>query len=396
MNFLKRELEHFRALPQKARDLLLSYFYFSASYPLITIFINAFIWKKEGSITSLALYNIGNTIMLPIIFYANGLLLKKFKSNFLYFFGAVMTAVIPAIVILLPQMNSFSYFVFGFLFGAGYGMYWANRNYFTYQETASHNRNYFLGINFSANTITGILVPITLGWFIYLVPQGYQISIVFAFILLFLSGLKVVRDRYQSPTISHIAITKTTPRWWASRFLVVSIGAVEGISLFLPTLLILTKLGAENILGSFNSLFHLLAAVLIYSYGRRAQVHHRKSILLFMIVLGLVAAVIFGATFNPLTIVFYLAVNYLTIEFMWLTSGPIMMDIMDEEKIIKGHNTYALIFDQELFLDLGRIVSFMILFLIIYAFGQEIAIRFTPITVYLFQLGLVVLIKNRL
>lgn len=106
MNFLKNEVNHFKSLPQKARDLLVSYFYFGATYPLIGTFINAFIWRKQGDIISLAFYNIGNTIMLPIIFYFNGHLLKKFKITHLYFFGAILTALIPIMVVFFPKTTA--------------------------------------------------------------------------------------------------------------------------------------------------------------------------------------------------------------------------------------------------------------------------------------------------
>ncbi len=404
MNFLKNEINHFKSLPQKARDLLVSYFYFGATYPLIGTFINAFIWRKQGDIISLAFYNIGNTIMLPLIFYLNGHLLKKFKITHLYFFGAILTALIPIIVVFFPKTTAWSYLVFGLLFGTGYGLYWANRNYLTFKQTKSHNRNYFLGLNFSLNMITGIVVPLIAGWFIFLaskfniisLSQSYQITILFAFVLLFLSGLMVVKDEYQSPSISHITIKKITKRWWAVRMLCVSIGVIEGISLFFPTLLILTKLGAENILGSFNALIALISSLLIYYYGRKALSHHQKPTLLTTVILGLIVAFIFGLFFNSLMIIVYIAVNRLTIEFMWLTSGPLIMNIMDEEKKLEGKNSYTLIFDQELFLNLGRMLSFSILFVIIYGFGQEIALRFSPVFVYLLQFLLISFAWNRL
>ena len=404
MNFLKNEINHFKSLPQKARDLLVSYFYFGATYPLIGTFINAFIWRKQGDIISLAFYNIGNTVALPISFYLNGLLLKRFKITHLYFIGALITALIPITVVFFPKSSVWSYLIFGLLFGTGYGLYWANRNYLTFKQTESHNRNYFLGLNFSLNMITGIVVPLIAGWFIFLaskfniisLSQSYQITILFAFVLLFLSGLMVVKDEYQSPSISHITIKKITKRWLAVRMLCVSIGVIEGISLFFPTLLILTKLGAENILGSFNALIALISSFLIYYYGRKALFHHQKPTLLTTVILGLIAAFIFGLFFNSLTTIIYLVINSLAIEFMWLTSGPLMMNIMDEEKKIEGQNSYALIFDKELFLDLGRMLSFGILFIFITNFGQESALRFSPVFVYFLQLLLVSFAWNRL
>lgn len=359
--------------------------------------MNALIWRKQGDLESLAFYNIGNTIMLPLIFYINGLLLKKIRITQLFFIGALLTAIIPITIVFLPTSKSWYYLVFGFLFGIGYGFYWANRNYFTYKETASHNRNYFLGINFSLNTITGILVPMIIGWFIFLTPRfGYQISLIIAFLLLFLAGAKVVNDKHENPEISRITIAKATKKWWAVRVLVISIGVIEGISFFFPTLLILTKIGAENALGSFYSFINIATALLIYFYGRKAGTSHQKPVLWTSVIIGFLAAAIFGLTFNTASTIFYIVVNYLTIAFMWLTSGPITMDIIDAEKKEKGQNTYSLIFDWELFLNLGRLLSFGLLFFIIYIFGQTAAIRFSPILVYTAQIFFILLSLNKI
>jgi YQGE family putative transporter len=397
MKFIKNEINHFRSLPQKARDLLISYLYFGATNPLILTFINAFIWRKQGDIESLAFYNIGNTIILPIIFYFNGYLLKKIKSTYLYFFGALFTAIAPITIVFFPISKSWHYLIFGSLFGVGYGIYWANRNYFTFKETASHNRNYFLGLNFSLRTLAGILVPAVIGWFIFLIPKyGYQISIVTALILLFFSGKKIVNDNFDGPVVKNISLQKATSSWWAIRGLVTSIGIIEGVSLFLPTLLILTKIGSENILGSLNSFINLIIAVLIYYYGRKAHVRHQKPVLFATVIIGFLAALIFGWQFSVSTTVLYIAVNYLAIEFMWLTSGPIIMDVMDKEKMGTVQNVYPLIYDQELFLDIGRLISFGILFLLIYSFGQSNALRFSPLFVYLVQIILVLYSTNKL
>jgi len=206
------ETYYFRKLSLKARNLVVSYILQGAAYPLIGTFVNAYIWRTQGNIISVAAYNIGNFISLPIFFYLNGVLLKRFKLSILYLIGASLSASAAVFVVYFKSFNPVNYLFYGLMYGVGFGLYWANRNYLTFKETESENRNYFIGLNFSIDTLTGIVIPGVTGWLLvvgqnlglYNIESSYKVMIIIAFVLNFLSGFIVYKDQYEGPVIDKI------------------------------------------------------------------------------------------------------------------------------------------------------------------------------------------------
>ncbi len=390
LNRLTKEKEHFQKLSVSAQKLAISYVLQGAAYPLVSTFINAFIWQQQQDPASVALYNLGNFVGLPITFYINGLLLRKFKINQLYFVGAILIAISAVLVIFYRQFQPIYYLTYGCIYGIGNGFYWANRNFLTLKETKSHERNYFIALNYSLDTVTSIIIPFIIGWLIVLWTNSYQVMIILAFLLFFGAGFVVLKNQYASPLVPFITIKHLTSRWIGVRLLTLAIGTAEGIFFFLPTLLILSKLGSEGILGTMSSLIAIFSAALIYFYGRKAQIHHQKPAFLINLIIGLFSSLIIAIFYNWLGVFIYTTLNSLVITFAWLTSDPMVMDIMDEEVKQDENKRYSLVFDRELFLNIGRWIAVLICLFLLNKFSQEIAFRFMPMLVYIIEIPLVV------
>jgi|GEM_PF-524977 len=398
VNFVLQEKKYLYLLPKNARLLVISYFIQGIAYILIDIFISAYIWRIKGEVFSVALYNLGNFIMLPIIFYFNGILLKKIKITVLYFFGSCTAALGAICVVFFPQLNSIYYLLYGALYGIGNGLYWANRNFLTLQETESKNRNYFVGLNFTFDTISNILIPFIFGWFIVLsnnihlfsIDQSYKILILFSFLLLFSAGLIVLNTQFKSPQDLRLIINRITKRWAFVRIFTISIGIFDGTTYFLPTLIILIKLGHEGILGTINSILSIATVGMLYYYSRNAKIQHQKPLYKYSVIVGFLAAIIFGVFYNRISTFIFIIINSLALNFMWLTFNPLIMDIIDEEVINDKQSRYSLIADQELFLNIGRYISILILALMLLYFGQQNTVRFTPFIIFLFQIILLI------
>ena len=84
-NFIKNELLHFKNLPKKAQQLLISFFFYSTAYPIISVFISAFIWKNDNNISYLIFFRIGQFLIVPLAFIIGGILFRIAKINILYF-----------------------------------------------------------------------------------------------------------------------------------------------------------------------------------------------------------------------------------------------------------------------------------------------------------------------
>ena len=93
---------------------------------------------------------------LPLGFYFNGLLLRKFSSSLLYIFGLLLMGVSVTGIIFTSPHQIVTVALFGFIYGISLGIFWANRNLLTLITTTSENRIYFSGIESSSATIIGM------------------------------------------------------------------------------------------------------------------------------------------------------------------------------------------------------------------------------------------------
>ncbi len=392
-NFIKNEFIHFKSLSQKAQGLIISYFFYGAAYPIITTYINAYIWRNNNNFSSLAIYRLGHFALIPFIFFINGLLLKKFKVVWLYFFGSLILA-LSSISIVFFKINSIiDFFILGGLFGTGVGFYWANRNYLTQQETDHINRNYFLGFSFSMTTIISLMIALASGWLIVF-GLSYRTLMTFAFILLFVSGLKVVTANYQTTNIGKLIITHPTDKWKIKRYIHLGIGLFEGSAYFLPSLLILSMLGNEGILGTLTALASILSAILVYIYGRKSETKSHRKYFIISIIFGLLSSIILAYFFNWLTIIIYVLLNGLIINFIWLTAAPLIMNNIDVEIINNEEKRFSYILDGEIFLNIGRSSSAVICLILALSINDIAALRYGSVILSCIQILLFVYLEK--
>ena len=392
---LKIELLHFFALSKKAQRLLISYFFMSASYPIIGTFINAYIFKNKGDILLLIIYNLGQFGGVSLAFFLNGLLLKKYNIKVLYFFGTLLLGIASLLIVFYPGNNLLNYFFYGLILGIGGGFHWGNRSYLTMSETHSHNRTYFTGLNFTVDTITAIVVSFVVGWLLVW-GLSYQMLMAIAFLFLFCAGYIILRSDYQTPKVNRIEVKKPTNKWWAVRWLELSIGTSEGIIFFFPSFLILSYLGHEGILGTLTATASLISAFIIYIYSRKSLVHHQFPGFIFSLVLGLITSVIFALFFSKIVITFYVLFVGFVLSFMWLNGGPMIMDRIDREIKNQEGEKYSFIFDGEVYLNIGRSLSLLTCLTLFFIFGLTAALRFSPLILYSFQAVIVFFLTRKL
>lgn len=392
-NLIKSEFLHFKSLSQKAQGLIISYFFYGAAYPIINTYINSYIWRNNNNLTSLAIYRLGQFSLTPLIFLINGYLLKKYKIVWLYFFGSLVLAISTVSIVFIKLNSIIDYFILGGLYGVGFGFYWANRNYLTQQETSHKNRNYFLGLNFSINTIISLIIALFSGWLIVF-GLSYQALMIFAFILLFVSGFKVFSENYQAFRIGKLTISQPTDKWKIKRLIHLGIGLFEGSAYFLPSLLILSMLGNEGILGTLTALTSILSAVLVYIYGRKVQTKNHRKYFIISVIFGLLSSVILAFFFNWLTIIIYVLLNSLIINFIWLTAGPLIMNNIDVEIVTNEEGRFSYILDGELFLNIGRSTSAVICLIITISISDFAALRYGSLILSAFQVLLFIYLEK--
>src|SRR3989339_1467352 len=216
INFIKFEISHFKNLPKKTQKLLISFFFYATAFPMISIFINAFIWQNNNNISYLIFFRAAQFFIIPLAFLLGGILLKVLRINLFYFIGSLFIVVSSVLIIFLKNDTTLRFLIMGGLMGLGTGLYWINRSFLTMKETNDDNRSYFFGLLFSFATLIGLVVTLLVGWLIVF-GFSYQLLIMFAFILIILSGIVVLKMDFESPKIGRLFIHNLSYIWMRKR-----------------------------------------------------------------------------------------------------------------------------------------------------------------------------------
>ncbi len=392
---LTREYQHFLQLSPDAHKLLLSSAIYCLANPLVNVFINAFILRKTDSFISVGIYNLGYFFTLPLTFYMNGFLLRRISIKKLFFVGLVGQGLVTGLVFFWPTQTVFSLFVLGLLQGIPLGLYWANRNFLTMSVTHDGVRNYYGSIEVISSAASNIVVPILFGWIIvlgeyfhwYLAESAYQFLIVIVLALLVFAGLLFQSANVKNPVIKNLRVTTLTAAWWYCRLMQFCRGFWDRMIDFLPPILVLSVLGKEEVLGTAHSLMAVVSMCVLYWLGRKSRAHHRLLILGVVIAFFFVLSIVYGVWFSPLlamVIILFLGVGE---QPLWMVYNPILLKAVEETDQDRHDSNYAYVVDEEIFLNIGRMVCMGFFFAFI-AVSRDTALRYIPFVVALFQVFL--------
>lgn len=385
-NFLTKEVDHFRKLSGKAQRLLISYFFVGLSAPLIGTFVNAYIFKNQGNLAIFVIYYLGFFLAIPLTFIANGLFLRKIKITYLYFFGTIMLGVSPLLLVFYSNFSLIGYFIYGLILGVGVGFHWGNRNYFNQIETVDHERSYYFSVTYASDTATAILISFLAGWLIVF-GLDYKILMVIALIFLFVSASIIVNfPSSKQPDTKKLFVKNPSPGWIGIRALQLGIGIGEGITYFFASLIILSKLGNEGILGTLSALTSVVAAISLYIFGRKSKKSHQIPVYFYSLIFGLFVSLLYALFFNKVLIISYVLLIGSIGNFIWLAVNPLSMDACDRELKEGKDERYIYILDAEIFLNIGRSLSVLICLFLFFWLGTDFSLRFSPVILYGLQI----------
>lgn len=402
MNAIKRilanELHHYHNLNPHSKTILQSIFYFSLASPVLSTFISAFLWRVSQSVQLVVLYNVAVYAGIPLGFYLNGRLLKIWSPTMFYFWGAVTQGIIAALLLFLPIHTEAIIMVFGFIYGLTSGFYWSNRSLFNILSVRSHQRIYFSSLIYIIQVSCNIVIPFIIGWYLVLGERtgmytsafAYQLLGVVVMVILLFTGLKIKNLSIEHTPIPYTTLKKPSREWKKVRLMTFLLGITNSIDLVFPTLLILIFIGQEGRLGTIQALSGIFLAAALYQIARKVGKDSRYFVLMVGIFLSILAGCIFGMWYSPLGVLCYFILSAFATPIRWTIVSPVSFDMIDGEARRYSKNRYAFIFDQEFFLDLGRLTS-LLTFITLYALAPTQALRFAPLFFALPQLGILYL-----
>lgn len=404
MDFLLRSIQkeraHFHKLSKEGQKLLKTIVLYELVNPIFGIFTTAFLWRETHDLPLLVIYYVLVNIGIPLGFYLNGILFRKFAANILSFFSLFLWGFIVSAIIFVPRLQLPEICLFGLFSGLAIGMFWANRNLLTLVTTATNTRIYFSGIESIISTTTKIIVPVLIGWFIVLGSKngwyptltGYKVTAIIMLIIIGLYGIYMTSFKMKLTSYKQLFLHTVTKDWQKFRILQLVLGFLQGVITVLPVLMVLTLLGQEEALGTVQSVSAILSAIAVYKIAKTLGAHHRLLLLQVSIALMLIGSISFGIFFSALGVVIFYATQALSQPLWWMATSSLNYDLIEKDKNDASH--FAYVCDQEIFLNVGRIIALLVFLGLAQGINNDFALRFTPLIFAFAQILMSVLTKS--
>lgn len=402
VKFIKTELQHFRKLTDAAQKVLEVYAVYEFVYPLLTIFVNAFILRQTNDFLAVAMYNFGSFFSMPLGFYLNGLLLKHHKIHVPFLIGMVGQGIVAFLVFFLSFQSFPALFLFGLLQGFPMGIFWGNRNFINLEVTHDESRTYFTGLEMILSTIAATTMPLLVGWtiqfgdstHIYSASLAYKCLGLLGIVVLFLGGKRLASAGLDQPKFQKLWLGWTHPTWNLSRVIEVLRGIQNAIDLFMVPLVIFTFLGREGSLGTLQSAASLIGIVMIYALARFLKPSRRVHTVGLNVIALVTLSMIFAISFSQWSALLYVLFSGTIALISWMASNPISMKLIDDQENGDKTNNYAYVCDRELFLNVGRVIGVVIFYVLVKLTTQELGLRFIPLLLSLTQVIFYVLVSR--
>ena len=401
---LTRETSFFKEQPRDMQVLLMTNMIYAFVLPVIEIFVGAYIMRSSNDPKIVALYQLTVYTGIPFTFMINGYLLGWFRISNLYSFGMLLSGASMFVMMGLETLSFEGVAVAGFLMGASFGFFWANRDYLALGTTNDQNRNYYYGLETFFYTITAILVPLAVGWFLGAanrngwfggqMVQSYRMVTVAVVVLTILSSIVIHRDRFNNPAQKKFLFFKFDQLWNKLMALAGLKGMVQGYLVTAPAILIMRLVGDEGSLGLIQGVSGAFTAVMLYLIGRMTKPKHRITILSVGLVIFTVGTLVNGIMFSSIGVMVFVLCKVLFQPLHDIAYFPIQMRVIDVVSAKEKRNEFAYIFNHEFGLYLGRFFGLGLFIALATYVSETFALKYSLIVVAVLQLLSIPLAKH--
>jgi MFS transporter, YQGE family, putative transporter len=391
------EYDFFLTMPRDTRVLLVTNMIYAFVLPVIEIFVGAYIMRSSNDPAVVALYQLTVYTGIPITFLINGYLLNHIKISRLYSFGMLLSGLSMLIMMSLDNLSVVGVGAAGLLMGGSFGFFWANRDVLALNTTSDANRNYYYGLETFFYTMTFIVVPIIIGYFIATADYrewfggniniAYQLVTGIVFLLTIVSSIVVHKGTFRNPASKKFIYFKFHSLWKKMLGLAVLKGLAQGYLVTAPAILIMRMVGNEGSLGLAQGISGVATAVMLYFLGRIAKPQHRIYIFaagLSIFFLGTLANAIL---FSALGVILFVLSKVLFQPLHDIAYFPVQMQVIDVVSKIENRNEFTYIFNHEFGLYVGRFFGLgLFIFLATYV-SEEVALKYSLLVIGVLQMA---------
>lgn len=385
MNLLRKELASFFSCPQPMRVLILANMIYAAIFPLLDIFLAAFVLRSSHQLSRVIVYQLSVYSATPLAFLLTGLLIKKICAKHLYAMAMALTGLSIVVVMYMGVETLTETIGAGMIIGLTTGIFWANRGFLAASSTSDENRNYYYGVEFCVVALAGVLVPLLIGWLLasttmYGWLRGrlqctYLFIAMGAMALTICSALLVEHGQFTEHKYARFLYWNFPRAWW--RFLSISFlkGVAQGYSIAAPAMLVLHMIGEEGTLGLTQSVGGIASALVLYWTGRFTTPYQRSMVYGVGAWLYLLGAIILAWHYDAIGVLLFLACLLLAKPLLDVAYNATELSVIDQLTQSTGRSLYAFLFHHEFGLLVGRALGFAFFFLSILWITADVALR---------------------
>ncbi len=403
INFISKQKKGFSLFNSDAKDLLRLNLMYHLVFPIIMIFIQAYLWGDTKDARINIVYTLGSFGGNYVGYLVNAFLLRKISIKPMFYIGLILSVLPMVLIVYFVDIQLSNIVWFGLLFGIGTGMYYSCRNFLSYLVTNEESRNFFAGMEQFIIITSNFITPFLFGFIIiglgektgwYEKETIYQIGMGLSMLMMFLTWFIIRRTSFKSPPISRFFYFKFHKIWNYQRFLSLFVGTVETGIYMLMALLILNVVGGESALGLIESLSTIFSALVVYFVSKTSKPEHRPKIILA----GVISITIGGAFLG----IEYSVIGVLVLKIFQIIADPLIhssyratwWSVIEYVSKTEKKSEYSYMLDTELFINIGRALGgSILLFMLIKGIEINLALRYIFLILALLQFISYALIK---
>ncbi|SMO88845.1 MFS transporter, YQGE family, putative transporter [Saccharicrinis carchari] len=398
------EYQFFLTMPRDMRLVLITNMIYAFVLPIIDIFVGAYIMRSSNDPSMVAVYQLCVYTGIPFTFLINGFLLKKINISHLYSFGMLLSGISMIFMMTLSKIDMGGVSIAGLIMGASFGFFWANRDFLTLDTTNDSNRNYYYGVETFFYTLTFIIVPAVVGWFIVQsgknewfdgkITGAYQVVTGVVILLTILASMVIHKEKFRNPDKKKFLYFRFDLLWKKMLALASLKGMIQGYLVTAPAILIMTLVGDEGTLGTVQSVGGILTAFILYILGRTTKPKHRLIIFTTGMVIFLIGALANQILFSAVGVIIFVLCKVLFMPLHDIAYFPIQMRVIDILSVKENRSEYAYIFNHEFGLYIGRFFGLVLFIVLALYVSKDFALRYALVIVALIQMISIPVAKN--
>lgn len=392
---IKTEYDFFNSMPRDMRILLITNIIYALVLPVIDLFVGAYIMRSSNEPRLVAIYQLTVYTGIPLTFLINGYLLNYIKIAHLYSFGMLLSGLSMVFMMSIKVMSPVGVALAGFIMGSSFGFFWANRDFLALNTTNDNNRNYYYGLETFFYTITTIIVPFFIGWFLIRstesrlignINNAYKVVTVVVFLLTIFSSIIIHQEKFKNPKQKRFVYLRFDKLWSRMLFLSALKGLAQGYLVTAPAILIMRLVGDEGSLGTIQSISGIVAAIVLYVIGRVSRPKDRIYIFSAGLVVFFIGTLFNGILFSASGVIVFMICKVMFQPLHDIAYFPIQMKVIDVLSIKENRNQFSYIFNHEFGLYIGRFIGLGLFILLIYYVSESFALKYSLIIIATVQL----------